>query len=137
MHRVLEHRLKALEEQSQEDSSSADLLAPRVVDYRTLLDPDRPQTGPVVIRWLDYAASDTTQAPLRKPMNYRDIARRLQVLEEQAQPERAGYAVQIGNGPDAIVTVNAEDIPLAEFERRYPDAVTIDIGGPSDATYTV
>ncbi len=62
MHRSLEHRLQALEQQAREESPSADLLGPSVVDYRTLLDPDRPQTGPIVIRWLDYAASDTTQA---------------------------------------------------------------------------
>ncbi len=68
---------------------------------------------------------------------YRSLEHRLQALEQQAQPERAGYVVQIGDGPDAIVTVDGIDIPLAEYERRYPDAVTIDIGGPGDATHAV
>ncbi len=68
---------------------------------------------------------------------HRSLEHRLQALEDRAQPERAGYVVQIGDGPDAIVRVDGVDIPLADYERRYPDAVTIDIGGPSDATHAV
>ncbi len=70
-------------------------------------------------------------------MNYRDIARRLQVLEQQAQPEGAGYVVVLGDGPNAIVTVDGVDIPLADYQRHYPDAVVVDIGGAGDATHAV
>ncbi len=65
-----------------------------------------------------------------------NVDRRLAALEQQAQPERGGYAVQIGDGPDAIVTVDGIDMTLAEFERRYTNTVVIDIGGPGDATHT-
>jgi hypothetical protein len=66
-------------------------------------------------------------------MMYRDVARRLEALEQQAHPGCVGYAVQIDDGVDASVTVDGVDIPLAEYERRYPHAEVIDIGGPDDA----
>ena len=64
---------------------------------------------------------------------YRDVARRLQALEQQAQPERGVYVVVIDDDPESIVSVDGVDISLADYERRYPDVLTIDIGGPDDA----
>ncbi len=54
-YRDIARRLVALEQLATEDTAPADLLAPRVVDYRTVLDPTAPQTGPIVIWWVDYA----------------------------------------------------------------------------------
>ncbi len=58
----LRRRLAALEEQTQQDTPPPDLLGPRVVDYRAALDPAMPQTGPIIIRWVD-AATPTKELP--------------------------------------------------------------------------
>ena len=68
-------------------------------------------------------------------MKQRDIARRLEALEQQAQPERGGYVVIIDDDPSSLITVDGVDMTLAEYQRRYPGAVVVDIGGPSDATH--
>ena len=68
-------------------------------------------------------------------MKQHDIARRLAALEQQAQPERGAFVVVIDDDPSSLVTVDGVDITLADYQRRYPDAVVVDIGGPGDAAY--
>ena len=66
---------------------------------------------------------------------HRALERRLEALEQQAQPERGSFVVVIDDDPSSLVTVDGVDMTLAEYERCYPHAEVIDIGGPSDATH--
>ena len=65
---------------------------------------------------------------------HRSLERRLETLEQQTQPERGVFVVDIDD-PSSLITVDGVDMTLAEFERHYPHAEVIDIGGPSDATH--
>jgi hypothetical protein len=54
---------------------------------------------------------------------------RLARVEERARPDDDGrYELWVGTGDDDMLSPTGEVISLAEFERRYPDA--IDLGGP-------
>ncbi len=55
-------------------------------------------------------------------------SKRLDALEAQTQPQHRAFEVWVGTGEDDMLGPDGEVISLAEFERRYPDA--IDIGGP-------
>jgi len=51
--------------------------------------------------------------------------RRIQQLEQHAQPTHRSFEVWVGTGEDDMLGPNGEILSLAEFERRYPDAVDI------------
>ena len=52
--------------------------------------------------------------------------RRLARIEEQIRPDDGGFAVWVGTGEDGLVSPTGEVLTLEEFERRYPDAVSLD-----------
>ncbi len=58
---------------------------------------------------------------------------RLARVEAQVQPDDDGrFTLWVGTGDDDLLGPNGELLTLAEFERRYPDAV--DLGGPDPIT---
>ncbi len=62
-------------------------------------------------------------------MMRRQQHRRLHQLEQQAHPTHRSFEVWVGTNEDDMLGPTGEIISLAEFERRYPDA--IDISGPT------
>ena len=54
--------------------------------------------------------------------------RRIQQLEQQAQPPYQPFEVWLGEGDDDVMGPNGEVMSLAEFREHYPDAV--EISGP-------
>ena len=51
---------------------------------------------------------------------------RLARVEEQAQPDDDGrFALWVGTGEDDQLSPTGDVLTLAEFERRYPDAVDL------------
>ncbi len=57
-----------------------------------------------------------------------NFEKRLQRAEQQAQPTHQSFEVWLSGMDDDVLRPNGEVLSLAEFERRYTDA--IDIGGP-------
>jgi hypothetical protein len=59
------------------------------------------------------------------------IDKRLSALERtrRTNADTGAYIVDIGDG---FVTWQGQRLPLDEWQRRYPDAVVVDIGGTRD-----
>ncbi len=60
-YRDMQRLLAGLEQQAQDDDTPADPFAPRYIDYRKLIGPSAPQTGPIRIQWVDYAGPRTDE----------------------------------------------------------------------------
>ncbi len=59
-------------------------------------------------------------------MTRRRLERRLAALESARTPDDGLYVVDIGDG---YVDWHGERIPIDEWQRHHPDALTVDIGG--------
>jgi len=62
-------------------------------------------------------------------MTNRSLERRLAALERARTPDDGVYVVDIGDG---YVDWHGERIPIDEWQRRHPDAITVDIGGSTN-----
>ena len=59
-------------------------------------------------------------------MTPRSLERRLAALESARTPDGGMYVVDIGDG---YVDWHGERIPIDDWQRCHPDAITVDIGG--------
>jgi hypothetical protein len=60
-------------------------------------------------------------------MSYKEMTRRLDELERQHDADGDGaFVIDVGIG---YVDWQGQRIPTDEWQRRYPDAVFVDIGG--------
>ncbi len=66
----------------------------------------------------------------------KQFRQRVQRVEQQAQPTQRAFEVWVGTGAADLLGPHGEIISTEEFERRYPDARSIDdpisIGEPVD-----
>ncbi len=58
-------------------------------------------------------------------MTNRSLQRRLAALERARTPDDGLYVVDIGDG---YVDWHGERMPIDDWQRRHPDALTFDIG---------
>ena len=56
---------------------------------------------------------------------------RLRRLEQQTQPRHGGFELWLSGDTGEMIGPDGEVLTLEEFERRYPDAVSIDDGPPA------
>jgi hypothetical protein len=66
-------------------------------------------------------------------MTNRSLQRRLAALERARTPDDGLYVVDIGDG---YVDWHGERMPIDEWQRRHPDALTFEIGGGNTVEYT-
>jgi hypothetical protein len=59
-------------------------------------------------------------------MTNRSLQRRLAALERARTPDDGLYVVDIGDG---YVDWHGERMPIDDWQRCHPDALTVDIGG--------
>jgi hypothetical protein len=62
-------------------------------------------------------------------MTRHSLQRRLAALERARTPDDGAYVVDIGDG---YVDWHGERIPIDEWQRCHPDAITVDIGGSTN-----
>ncbi len=62
-------------------------------------------------------------------MTNRSLQRRLAALERARTPDDGAYVIDIGDG---YVDWHGERIPIDDWQRCHPDAITVDIGGSTN-----
>lgn len=66
-------------------------------------------------------------------MNRQSLERRLDVLERGTPDGITLYVIDTGDG---YVEWQGQRVPLDEYQRQFPDAVVVDIGGTLDGDET-